>query len=47
MTTDRKTFWRHRTLLASFGVQVMRPSELLEFYLPYWQLLDDEFRKRG
>ncbi|MEF2144176.1 MAG: hypothetical protein V3573_01920 [Desulfovibrionaceae bacterium] len=43
LTTDRKTFWKHRKTLSDFGVQVMRPTELLNLYEPYWEALFDEF----
>lgn len=46
ITTDRKTFWRHRGKLNDFGVQVMRPSELLDLYEPYWSALSREFDRR-
>lgn len=46
LTTDRKTFWKHRTAMKEFGVDVMRPSELLALYEPYWDALRDEFQRR-
>ena len=46
LTTDRKTFWKHRDPLRSFGVEVMRPSELLDLYEPYWAALSNEFQRR-
>lgn len=46
LTTDRRTFWRHRNRLRYFGVEVMRPSELLALYDPYWAALSDEFARR-
>ncbi len=46
LTTDRKTFWKHRDALRSFGVEVMRPSELLDLYEPYWAALSNEFQRR-
>ncbi len=47
VTTDRKTFWKHRNALTDFGVEVVRPSELLDRYEPYWEALSDEFERRG
>lgn len=47
LTTDRATFWKHRAKLEAFGVTVMRPTELLKLYEPYWEALDDEFMRRG
>lgn len=48
LTTDRRTFWRHRVELNALGLAVMRPTELLKLYEPYWEALDDEFmRRRG
>lgn len=47
VTTDRHTFWRYRRLLKEFGLHVIRPTELLKLYLPYWDALDAEFRRRG
>lgn len=47
LTTDRRTFWTRRERLAEFGVQVMRPVELLNLYEPYWEALDNEFRRRS
>lgn len=46
LTTDRKTFWKHRNALREFGVDVMRPSQLLDLYEPYWAALSDEFERR-
>jgi hypothetical protein len=46
LTTDRKTFWKHRAAMKEFGVDVMRPSELLALYDPYWDALRDEFQRR-
>ncbi|MGN7918749.1 hypothetical protein [Lysobacter sp. 22409] len=46
LTTDRRTFWKHRSRLRDLGVQVMRPSELLNLYEPYWAALDAEFERR-
>jgi hypothetical protein len=46
LTTDRKTFWKHRNVMRDFGVKVMRPSELLALYEPYWAALSDEFERR-
>ncbi|AGK57211.1 hypothetical protein HYPDE_27658 [Hyphomicrobium denitrificans 1NES1] len=46
LTTDRKTFWKHRDVLRNFGVEVMRPSELLDLYEPYWAALSNEFQRR-
>lgn len=40
LTTDLATFWKHRESMASLGVQVMRPSELLPLYDRYWAALD-------
>lgn len=46
LTTDRKTFWNHRAELLGFGLQVMRPKELLDLYEPYWEALAGEVRRR-
>lgn len=46
LTTDRRTFWKHRNRLGDFGVEVMRPSELLALYEPYWAALSGEFSCR-
>ena len=46
LTTDRKTFWKHRDALKDFCVEVMRPSELLDLYEPYWAALSNEFQRR-
>lgn len=46
VTTDRRTFWAHRARLLALGVQVLRPSELLELYIPYWDALSVEFERR-
>jgi len=46
LTTDRKTFWQHRDALIEFGVKVMRPSELLDLYEPYWEALCGELQVR-
>ena len=46
LTTDRRTFWKHRSRLRGIGVQIVRPSELLDLYEPYWAALDAEFSRR-
>jgi len=46
LTTDRNTFWKHRESLDDMGLQVMRPGELLSLYLPYWEAIDVEFKRR-
>lgn len=46
LTTDRNTFWKHRADLSEFGVEVMRPSDLLALYAPYWAALSVEFKRR-
>ena len=46
LTTDRATFWRHRAQLGDMGLAVMRPTELLKLYEPYWEALDEEFTRR-
>lgn len=46
LTTDRKTFWERRDQLLPFGVQVLRPVELLDLYEPYWEALRGEFERR-
>jgi len=47
VTTDRATFWRHREALNDLGLRVVRPTELLRLYLPYWSELDAEFASRS
>lgn len=47
LTTDRRTLWKHRIELDAFGLAVMRPTELLKLYEPYWQALDEEFMRRS
>ena len=46
LTSDRRTFWNRRSELSKLGVDVMRPSELLAVYWPYWDALEREFRFR-
>jgi len=46
LTTDRRTFWAHRERLRAFGVQVLRPSELLDRYVPFWNALSVEYERR-
>ena len=46
LTTDRQTFWKYRGSLNHMGLRVMRPSELLQLYLPYWEAIDAEFARR-
>jgi hypothetical protein len=46
LTADRATFWKHRAELDAFGLAVMRPTELLKLYEPYWQSLDEESMRR-
>jgi hypothetical protein len=41
LTTDLKTFWRHRALLYTQGVEVWRPSDFC------WALLNEWHRWRG
>jgi hypothetical protein len=47
LTTDRRTFWSRREEMKLLGVHVIRPSELLALYLPYWDALELEFARRG
>lgn len=46
VTTDRKTYWSHRDRLTQFGLQVMRPTELLDQYEPYWEAVHTENERR-
>ena len=46
LTSDRATFWKHRESLKEMGLQIMRPSELLSLYLPYWNAMNVEFKRR-
>lgn len=46
LTTDRRTFWRHRDKVRGLGVEILRPSELLDRYLPYWDATEYEFARR-
>jgi hypothetical protein len=46
LTTDRRTFWAHREKMLALGVRVLRPSELLDLYVPYWDALQVEFERR-
>jgi hypothetical protein len=46
LTTDRKTYWSHRDRLIQFGLQVMRPTELLSQYEPYWEAIRAENERR-
>lgn len=46
LTTDRRTFWAHRVRLEEMGVQVIRPSELLDQYVPFWEMCEEEFARR-
>lgn len=43
LTTDRTTFWKHRERLAAFGLRVMRPTESLSLYEPYWAANESPF----
>lgn len=47
LTTDRATFWMHRESLIGLGLRVIRPSELLRLYEPYWAAMDAEFARRS
>jgi hypothetical protein len=47
LTTDRSTFWKHRTRFVELGLTVLRPTELLELYEPYWAALSEEFGRRN
>lgn len=46
LTTDRRTFWAHREMLLTFGVRIIRPGELLDWYIPYWNALAAEYDRR-
>jgi hypothetical protein len=46
LAKDRRTFWAHREEMLAFGVRVLRPSELLDLYIPYWDALSVEFERR-
>lgn len=47
LTTDQRTFWRYHIELDALGLAVMRPTQLLKLYEPYWQALDEEFMRRS
>lgn len=36
LTTDLKTLWSHRESLGTLGLEVWRPTTLLDAYLEYW-----------
>ncbi len=46
LTTDRRTFWMQRGKIRDLGVEVLRPSEILGLYRPYWDAVDYEFARR-
>ncbi|MBI2752339.1 MAG: hypothetical protein HYX46_02325 [Betaproteobacteria bacterium] len=46
LTTDRRTFWSHRDKVRELGVEIFRPSELIDLYLPYWDAMEYEFARR-
>jgi hypothetical protein len=46
LTTDRRTFWIHRDRLRDLGVEILRPPELLDRYVPYWKAMEYEFARR-
>jgi hypothetical protein len=46
LTTDRRTFWAHRDKVRELGVEIFRPSELLDLYVPYWDAMEYEFARR-
>lgn len=46
LTTDRRTFWVHREKIRGLGVEVLRPTELLDLYIPYWDAMEYEFARR-
>ena len=46
LTTDRRTFWVHRDKIRDMGVEILRPSELLDLYIPYWDAMEYEFARR-
>lgn len=46
LTTDRRTFWVHRDKIRDLGVEVLRPSQLLDLYTPYWEAMEYEFARR-
>jgi hypothetical protein len=46
LTKDRTTFWKYGVELDALGLAVMRPTELLKLYEPYWYALDAEYIRR-
>jgi len=46
LTTDRRTFWVHREKIRGLGVEILRPSEVLDLYIPYWDAMEYEFARR-
>lgn len=46
LTTNRRTFWAHRDKVRELGVEILRPSELLDLYVPYWHANEYEFARR-
>jgi hypothetical protein len=45
LTTDRRTFWIHRDKIRDLGVEILRPTELLHLYIPYWDAMEYEFAR--
>jgi len=46
LTTDRRTFWAYREKLVALGVHILRPSELLDQYVPFWDAISAEYERR-
>lgn len=46
LTTDLRSFWRHRSALHEYGLEVWRPSDALAAYEPEWAAEQDHFARR-
>lgn len=46
LTTDLRTLWLHRERITNMGIQILRPSELLQLYEVYWSEIENEYHRR-
>jgi hypothetical protein len=46
LTTDLKSLWSKRGELEDFGLEIWRPSDTYQAYIPVWKVEDAEFARR-
>ena len=46
LTTDLRSFWAKRELVRDYGLEIWRPTDTLDAYIPRWNAEEAEFARR-